>query len=62
MGTTPALYTGANQAGQLFETQTVESVTGVHIDHFVVSNIEGFFQIAQQLGGINVCITPARPR
>src|SRR6202012_4234687 len=37
----------------------VESVTGVHIDHFVVSNIEGFFQIAQQLGGINVCIAPA---
>ena len=59
MGTTPALYTGANQAGQLFETQTVESVTGVHIDHFVVSNIEGFFQIAQQIGGINVCIAPA---
>ncbi|HEY6494301.1 MAG TPA: LCP family protein [Trebonia sp.] len=59
MGTTPALYTGANQAGQLFETQTVESVTGVHVDHFVVSNIEGFFQIAQQLGGINVCIAPA---
>jgi len=25
----------------------------------VVSNIEGFFQIAQQLGGINVCIAPA---
>ena len=59
MGTTSALYTGANQAGQLFETQTVESVTGVHIDHFVVSNIEGFFQIAQQLGGISVCIAPA---
>jgi len=59
MGTSSALYTGANQAGQLFETQTVESVTGVHIDHFVVSNIEGFFQIAQQLGGINVCIAPA---
>jgi len=59
MGQTGALYTGANQAGQLFETQTVESVTGVHVDHFVVSNIEGFFQIAQQLGGINVCIAPA---
>jgi anionic cell wall polymer biosynthesis LytR-Cps2A-Psr (LCP) family protein len=53
------LYVGANKAGQLFETETVESVTGVHIDHFVVSNIEGFFQIAQQLGGINVCIAPA---
>ena len=59
MGQTSALYTGANQAGQLFETQTVESVTGVHIDHFVVSNIEGFFQIAQQIGGISVCIAPA---
>ena len=59
MGQTSALYTGANQAGQLFETETVESVTGVHIDHFVVSNIEGFFQIAQQLGGINVCLAPA---
>ncbi len=59
MGQTGALYAGANQAGQLFETQTVESVTGVHIDHFVVSNIEGFFQIAQQLGGINACIAPA---
>jgi anionic cell wall polymer biosynthesis LytR-Cps2A-Psr (LCP) family protein len=59
MGQTGALYTGANQAGQLFETQTVESVTGVHVDHFVVSNIEGFFQISQQLGGINVCIAPA---
>ena len=59
MGTTSALYTGANQAGQLFEVQTVEQVTGVHIDHFVVSNIEGFFQIAEQIGGINVCIAPA---
>ncbi len=59
MGQTSALYTGANKAGQLFETETVESVTGVHIDHFVVSNIEGFFQIAQQLGGINVCLAPA---
>jgi anionic cell wall polymer biosynthesis LytR-Cps2A-Psr (LCP) family protein len=59
LGQTSALYAGANQAGQLFETQTVESVTGVHVDHFVVSNIEGFFQIAQQLGGINVCIAPA---
>ena len=59
MGQTSALYTGANQAGQLFETQTVESVTGVHIDHFVVSNIEGFFQIAYQLGGINACIAQA---
>ncbi|MGH3279811.1 MAG: LCP family protein [Trebonia sp.] len=59
MGATPALYTGANQAGQLFEVQTVESVTGVDINHFVVSNIEGFLLLAEQFGGISVCIAPA---
>jgi anionic cell wall polymer biosynthesis LytR-Cps2A-Psr (LCP) family protein len=54
-----ALYKGANEAGQLFEIQTVESVTGVHIDHFVESNIIGFFYLAQQFRGLEVCIKPA---
>jgi anionic cell wall polymer biosynthesis LytR-Cps2A-Psr (LCP) family protein len=54
-----ALYLGANQAGQLFEIQTVESVTGVHIDHFAESNIIGFYYLAQQFGGMEVCINPA---
>jgi LCP family protein required for cell wall assembly len=54
-----ALYQGANEAGQVFEVQTVESVTGVHIDHFVVSNIYGFELIAQELGGMEVCVKPA---
>ena len=54
-----ALYQGANQAGQVFQVQTVESVTGVHIDHFVVSNIYGFELIAQELGGMEVCLKPA---
>jgi len=52
-------YTLANQAGQAFEIATVESVTGVHIDHFVESNLAGFYYLAQAFGGINVCITPA---
>jgi anionic cell wall polymer biosynthesis LytR-Cps2A-Psr (LCP) family protein len=52
-------YLDANQAGQLFAVQTVESVTGVHIDHFIVSNIIGFYQLSQQLGGLEVCIQPA---
>jgi anionic cell wall polymer biosynthesis LytR-Cps2A-Psr (LCP) family protein len=52
-------YLLANQAGQLFTVQTVESVTGVHIDHFVESNIIGFYYLAQQFGGIEVCIKPA---
>ena len=54
-----ALYQGANQAGQVFQVQTVESVTGVHIDHFVVSNIYGFELIATELGGIEVCLKQA---
>jgi anionic cell wall polymer biosynthesis LytR-Cps2A-Psr (LCP) family protein len=52
-------YLAANQAGQLFEVQTVESVTGVHIDHFIESNIIGFYELAQQFGGLEVCIQPA---
>jgi len=52
-------YLEANQAGQLFEVQTVESVTGVHVDHFIESNIIGFFELAQQFGGLEVCIQPA---
>ena len=41
------------------EVETVESVTGVHIDHFIVSNIVGFYELASQFGGLEVCITPA---
>jgi anionic cell wall polymer biosynthesis LytR-Cps2A-Psr (LCP) family protein len=52
-------YQEANQAGQLFEVQTVESVTGVHIDHLLVSNIIGFYELSQQLGGLEICIQPA---
>jgi anionic cell wall polymer biosynthesis LytR-Cps2A-Psr (LCP) family protein len=52
-------YLAANQAGQLFEIQTVESVTGVHIDHFIESNIIGFYELAQQFGGLEICIQPA---
>jgi anionic cell wall polymer biosynthesis LytR-Cps2A-Psr (LCP) family protein len=52
-------YLAANQAGQLFEVQTVESATGVHIDHFIESNIIGFYELSQQFGGLEICIQPA---
>src|SRR5579863_7304306 len=52
-------YLEANQAGQLFEVQTVESLTGVHIDHFLESDIIGFFELSQQFGGMEICIHPA---
>ncbi len=43
----------------MFEVQTVESVTGVHIDHFIESNIIGFYELSQQFGGLEICIHPA---
>jgi LCP family protein required for cell wall assembly len=54
-----ALYLGANRAGQAFEIATVQAVTGVHIDHFVETNLAGFYYLAQAFNGIEVCITPA---
>jgi anionic cell wall polymer biosynthesis LytR-Cps2A-Psr (LCP) family protein len=49
----------ANQAGQLFEVQTVEALTGVTISHFIESNLIGFYSLAAEFGGIEVCVKPA---
>jgi len=51
-------YQLANQQGQTAELDTVESVTGVHIDNYVVMNLAGFFYLAQDFGGVEVCVTP----
>ena len=49
----------ANQAGQLATVDTVESVSGVHIDHFIEVNLAGFYYLAQAFGGIEACVKPA---
>jgi LCP family protein required for cell wall assembly len=51
-------YLLANQAGQGAEIATVESVTGVHVDHFVETNLAGFYYLAQAFHGVEVCIKP----
>ena len=53
-------YLKANQAGQAAEIATVQSVTGVHIDNYAVMNLAGFFTLAQDFGGIEVCVTPTK--
>jgi LCP family protein required for cell wall assembly len=45
-----------NEAGRLAEIQTVEALTGEHIDHFAELNLEGFYRLAQVFGGIEVCL------
>ena len=49
-------YTEANGAGQTAAVDTVESLTGVHIDHFAEVNLAGFYELAKAFGGIMVCL------
>jgi len=50
------LGTEGNEAGQAAAVATVERLTGVHIDHFAAVNLYGFYEIAQVLGGVEVCL------
>ena len=49
-------YFQANEAGQAAEVATVEALTGVHVDHFAEMNLEGFYELAKVLGGVEVCL------
>jgi LCP family protein required for cell wall assembly len=50
------LATEGNEAGQRAAVATVEKLTGVHIDHFAVVNLYGFYELAKVLGGVEVCL------
>ena len=45
-----------NEAGRAATVATVESFTGVHIDHFAEINLDGFYELAKVLGGVQVCL------
>jgi len=48
-----------NEAGRKAAVDTVEQLTGVHIDHFAEVNLDGFYELAKVLGGVEVCLTHA---
>jgi LCP family protein required for cell wall assembly len=50
------IATLGNEAGQAAAVATVEKLTGVHIDHFAAVNLYGFYELAQVLGGVEVCL------
>ena len=50
------IATLGNEAGQAAAVATVEELTGVHIDHFAAVNLYGFYELAQVLGGVEVCL------
>ena len=45
-----------NEAGRKAAVDTVEQLTGVHIDHFAEVNLDGFYELANVLGGVEVCL------
>ena len=48
----------ANEAGQQAAIDSVEALTGQHVDHFAEVNLAGFYELAQAFGGIEVCVKP----
>jgi LCP family protein required for cell wall assembly len=49
-------YLLANSAGQEATIDTVQALTGVHVDHFAEVNLAGFYELAQVFGGIEACL------
>jgi LCP family protein required for cell wall assembly len=45
-----------NEAGRAAAVATVELLTGVHVDHFAEINLDGFYELAKDLGGVEVCL------
>lgn len=45
--------------GPELAVQTVESVTGVRIDHYIEVDFSGFVEVVDALGGITVCLPEA---
>ena len=50
-----------NEAGRAAEVATVEQLTGVHIDHFAELNLDGFYELAKVVGGVEVCLLQPVP-
>jgi len=48
-----------NEAGRTAAVDTVEKLTGVHIDHFAEVNLDGFYELARVMGGVEVCLNHA---
>jgi LCP family protein required for cell wall assembly len=50
-----------NEAGRTAAVDTVEQLTGVRIDHFAEINLDGFYELAKVLGGVEVCLNHPVP-
>jgi LCP family protein required for cell wall assembly len=48
--------TGKTEAGEKALIQTVQNLTGVHVDHYVEVNLYGFYLLSKAVGGVQVCL------
>jgi LCP family protein required for cell wall assembly len=48
-----------NAAGRRAAVATVEKLTGVHVDNFAEVNLDGFYELAKVVGGVEVCLNHA---
>src|SRR6201981_1181945 len=53
------LETKGREAGRAATLRAVRSLTGVPIDYFAEINLAGFYDVAQALGGVDVCLNQA---
>ena len=53
------LETKGREAGRAATLRAVRSLTGVPIDYFAEINLAGFYDLAQTLGGVDVCLNHA---
>ncbi len=58
-GSTPGglgMINSALQYGQACSVRAVEALSGVHVDHFVELDFDGFVDMVDALGGVDVCL------
>lgn len=51
------IETESAQAGRSALIRTVESLTGVTVDHYAEINLLGFYNLTNAIGGVDVCLT-----
>jgi LCP family protein required for cell wall assembly len=56
VGSQKELETRSREAGRAATLRAVRSLTGVPIDYFAEINLAGFYDLAQTLGGVEVCL------
>ncbi|HEY4017512.1 MAG TPA: LCP family protein [Pseudonocardiaceae bacterium] len=49
----------SQEAGQLALIESVQNLTGIHIDHYAEVNLYGFYLLSQAIGGVQVCLKHA---